>query len=71
MVSAAHLVRRGRVYDLAHVLHAAVPAFPGRTFTQTLDMPQAVPGPHGLGFVIERVARAVADGHVELRPGPR
>jgi kynurenine formamidase len=55
VVSAAHLVRRGRVYDLAHVLHAAVPAFPGRTFTQTLDTPQAVPGPHGLGFVIERV----------------
>ena len=55
VVSAAHLVRRGRVYDLAHVLHAAVPAFPGRTFTQTLDLPQAVPGPHGLGFVIERV----------------
>ena len=48
-------MRRGRVYDLAHVLHMDVPAFPGRTFRQELDAPQSIPGPHGLGFVIERV----------------
>lgn len=36
VVSAAELVRRGRVYDLAHVLDADVPAFPGRTFVQYL-----------------------------------
>jgi kynurenine formamidase len=52
---AARMVRHGHVYDLAHVLHHEVPAFPGRTFTQELDPPQSVPGPHGLGFVIERV----------------
>ena len=33
-VTAAQLVRTGTVYDLAHVLHDAVPAFPGRTFRQ-------------------------------------
>jgi kynurenine formamidase len=48
-------VRRGRIYDLAHVLHMDVPAFPGRAFRQELDAPESVPGPHGLGFVIERV----------------
>ena len=55
VVSAARLVRQGRSYDLAHVLHHDVPAFPGRVFNQELDEPQSVPGPHGLGFVIERV----------------
>jgi kynurenine formamidase len=55
IVDAARLVRRGKVYDLAHVLHAGVPAFPGRSFDQVLDPPQTVPGPHGLGFVVERV----------------
>jgi len=34
VVGAAGLVRTGRVHDLAHVLHADVPAFPGRTYTQ-------------------------------------
>jgi kynurenine formamidase len=34
--SAVGLVRRGVVYDLAHVLHADIPAFPGRTFRQYL-----------------------------------
>ena len=33
---AAELVRTGRVFDLSHVLHAAIPAFPGRTFKQVL-----------------------------------
>lgn len=32
--AAAALVRTGRVFDLAHELHDAVPAFPGRTFRQ-------------------------------------
>ncbi len=55
VVEAARLVRRGLIYDLAHVLHRDVPAFEGRTFRQELGAPQSVPGPHGLGFVIERV----------------
>jgi kynurenine formamidase len=55
VVAAARLVRQGRAYDLAHVLHHDVPAFPGRVFDQELDEPQSVPGPHGLGFVVERV----------------
>ena len=33
---AAALVRRGMVYDLAHILDKDVPAFPGRTFRQYL-----------------------------------
>ena len=32
VLEAAVLVRAGRVYDLAHVLHQDIPAFPGRTF---------------------------------------
>jgi kynurenine formamidase len=55
IVDATRLVVQGTVYDLAHVLHAEVPAFPGRTFAQELGSPQSVPGPHGLGFVVERV----------------
>lgn len=55
VAAAARFVRTGRIFDLAHVLHAGVPAFPGRTFEQELDVPRTVPGPHGLGFVIERV----------------
>ncbi len=35
IVEATARVRRGIVHDLAHVLHADVPAFPGRTFRQT------------------------------------
>ncbi|MGY1739113.1 MULTISPECIES: cyclase family protein [unclassified Blastococcus] len=34
--AAVSLVRTGRVYDLAHVLHADVPAFEGRTFRSYL-----------------------------------
>lgn len=34
--AAAQLVQSGRVYDLAHVLDEHVPAFPGRTFRQSL-----------------------------------
>ncbi len=36
VLEAVRLVRQGRVYDLAHVLHADIPAFPGRTFRQYL-----------------------------------
>src|SRR5262249_55207150 len=36
VLAAAGLVRRGSVFDLAHVLHADIPAFPGRTFRQYL-----------------------------------
>ena len=39
VVGAARLVRQGRVYDLAHVLHMDVPAFEGRMFCQELDAP--------------------------------
>jgi kynurenine formamidase len=67
VVEAARLVRQGRVYDLAHVLHQDVPAFPGRTFRQYLTTnyhhinrrhPDA--GPAGLGhnsvnWIVEQV----------------
>src|SRR3954470_19912123 len=36
VLRAVTLVRRGLVYDLAHVLHQDIPAFPGRTFRQYL-----------------------------------
>ena len=32
----SRLVRQGRVFDLAHVLHDDIPAFPGRSFRQYL-----------------------------------
>ncbi len=57
VIQAAALVRTGRIYDLAHVLDADVPAFPGRTFRQDLlTFPHQVnlrrndAGPHGLGL---------------------
>ncbi len=36
VLDAVRLVRTGRVHDLAHVLHADAPAFPGRTFRSYL-----------------------------------
>ncbi|MCB0192016.1 MAG: cyclase family protein [Anaerolineae bacterium] len=36
MVQAARLVQQGQSYDLSHILDEAVPAFPGRSFTQSL-----------------------------------
>jgi kynurenine formamidase len=36
VLDAVRLVRTGQVHDLAHVLHADVPAFPGRTFRSYL-----------------------------------
>jgi hypothetical protein len=67
VLEAARLVRRGQVYDLAHVLHQDIPAFPGRTFRQYLTTnyhqinrrhPDA--GPAGLGhnsvsWIVEQV----------------
>jgi kynurenine formamidase len=67
VVAATRLVRRGVVHDLAHVLHADIPAFPGRTFRQYLTTnyhyincrrPDA--GPAGLGdnsvnWIVEQV----------------
>jgi kynurenine formamidase len=67
VLEAVRLVRRGRVYDLAHVLHQDVPAFPGRTFRQYLTTnyhqinrrhPDA--GPAGLGcnsvnWIVEQI----------------
>jgi kynurenine formamidase len=68
VLDAARLVRRGTVYDLAHVLHEAIPAFPGRTFRQYLTTsahqvnrrrPDA--GPYGWGannvnWIVEQVS---------------
>jgi len=68
VVRAAGLVRTGRVYDLAHELHADVPAFPGRAFHQVLtttahQLNRRAPGggPHGLGrnevnWIVEHVS---------------
>ena len=67
VLEAVGLVRRGRVFDLAHVLHADVPAFPGRTFRQYLttnahqvNRRRADAGPEGWGrnnvnWVVEQV----------------
>jgi hypothetical protein len=69
VLEAVRLVREGRVYDLAHVLHQDIPAFPGRTFRQHLTTnyhqinrrgPGA--GPAGLGrnsvnWIVEQVTR--------------
>jgi kynurenine formamidase len=67
VLEAVRLVRGGRVYDLAHVLHQDIPAFPGRTFRQYLTTnyhqinrrhPDA--GPAGLGsnsvnWIVEQI----------------
>ena len=67
VLEAIGLVRQGLVYDLAHVLHQDIPAFPGRTFRQYLTTnyhhinrrrPEA--GPDGLGrnsvnWIVEQV----------------
>jgi kynurenine formamidase len=55
IVAAARLVRTGRVFDLAHVLHADVPAFPGRTYTQVLEPDQEPVGANRVHWVVEKI----------------
>jgi kynurenine formamidase len=55
VVAAARLVRTGRVFDLAHVLHADVPAFPGRTYTQVLEPDQEPVGANRVHWVVEKI----------------
>ena len=67
ILEAVRLVRKGRVYDLAHVLHQDIPAFPGRTFRQYLttnyhqiNRRHPAAGPAGLGrnsvnWIVEQV----------------
>lgn len=55
VVEAVGLVRTGRVHDLAHVLHADVPAFPGRTFTQVLQPDQDPVGTNRVHWVVEQI----------------
>ena len=67
-VEAAGLVRTGQVFDLAHVLHDAVPAFPGRTFRQWL--PERAPdggiGTNHVHWVAERFEATTQMGtHVD------
>jgi kynurenine formamidase len=81
VLTAVRLVRTGRVHDLAHVLHADVPAFPGRTFRQYLttnahsvnarNNPRNDGGPAGLGlngvnWVVEQITATQQMGtHVD------
>jgi len=75
---AATLVRQGRIYDLAHVLHQDIPAFPGRTFRQYLtsaahqvNLRRPDAGPRGLGennvnWVVEQITATQQMGtHVD------
>jgi len=67
VAAAAALVRRGRVYDLSHVLDEDIPAFPGRSFRQFLTTtahatnrrgPQGCPdglGRSGVNWIVEQV----------------
>jgi kynurenine formamidase len=67
VLEAVGLVRQGLVYDLAHVLHQDIPAFPGRTFRQYLttnyhhiNLRRPDAGPAGLGsnsvnWIVEQV----------------
>jgi kynurenine formamidase len=57
VVRAAALVRSGRVFDLAHVLDDAVPAFPGRTFRQFLTTdPNRRVGRNEVNWIVEYVS---------------
>jgi kynurenine formamidase len=57
VVRAASLVRTGRVFDLAHVLDDAVPAFPGRTFRQFLTTdPMRRVGRNEVNWIVEYVS---------------
>jgi kynurenine formamidase len=67
VLAAVRLVRTGQVHDLAHVLHADIPAFPGRTFRQYLttnyhhiNQRRSNSGGHGLGrnnvnWIVEQI----------------
>ena len=64
VLEAVQLVRQGRAYDLAHVLHHDIPAFPGRTFQQCLTTsdhlssqrdPDAGHGRNKVNWVVERI----------------
>ena len=66
VVAAAGLVRAGRVFDLAHVLHADVPAFPGRTFAQVLQPDQDPVGTNRVHWVVEEISATQQMGtHVD------
>jgi kynurenine formamidase len=78
VLESVRLVRRGVVYDLAHVLHADVPAFPGRTFRSYLttaahqvNRRRPDGGPTGLGrnnvnWVVEQITATQQMGtHVD------
>lgn len=56
VADACRLARSGVVYDLAHVLDAHAPAFPGRSFQQhlTVDLDRRI-GDNGVNFVVEWV----------------
>jgi kynurenine formamidase len=57
VVRAASLVRRGHVFDLAHVLDDRVPAFPGRSFRQYLTTdPTRRVGHNEVNWIVEHVA---------------
>jgi kynurenine formamidase len=68
VLAAVSLVRSGRVFDLAHVLHADVPAFPGRTFRSYLTTnyhfvnrrrPDGGPegwGRNGVNWIVEQIS---------------
>jgi kynurenine formamidase len=56
VLRATSLVREGRVFDLAHELHDAVPAFPGRTFRQLLTTnPARSVGRNQVNWIVEYV----------------
>ena len=78
VLRAVGLVRQGVVRDLAHVLHADVPAFPGRTFRQYLTTnahyvnrrrPDAGPegwGDNDVNWVVEQITATQQMGtHVD------
>jgi kynurenine formamidase len=76
VVRAAGLVRQGRIFDLAHVLDSAVPAFPGREFVQRLGAPEGGIGRNQVGWVVEQVTAPSQigthmDGLNHLRIGDR
>ncbi len=67
-LAAIGLVRRGHVYDLAHVLDAQSPAFPGRTFRQWMHerAPEEGLGSNRAHWVAERFEATTQIGtHVD------